>query len=76
MKLAMRRARSTFQTSMTNTLTTATEGDGALPGDYKVVVSASTVDMRDLAKQQGGLVHQGGADTRELFRILRGARFT
>jgi hypothetical protein len=39
------------------TLTTASEGDGALPGDYKVVISSSNLDTRELAK--GGLLHQG-----------------
>jgi major membrane immunogen (membrane-anchored lipoprotein) len=44
------------------TLTTAVDGDGALPGDYKVVISSTTVDMTKLAKKSGGLVHQGDAD--------------
>jgi len=44
-------------------LSTSGEGtDGALPGDYKVVIIATSVDMRDLAKKTGGLVHQGDAD--------------
>ena len=44
-------------------LSTSGEGtDGALPGDYKVVIIASGVDMRELAKKTGGLVHQGDAD--------------
>jgi len=42
------------------TLTTLVDGDGALPGDYRVVISASGVDMTDLAKK--GLVHQGDKD--------------
>ncbi|HZW29931.1 MAG TPA: hypothetical protein VFF52_04440 [Isosphaeraceae bacterium] len=41
------------------TLTTATEGDGALPGEYNVVISSSSLDTRELAK--GGLLHQGDA---------------
>src|SRR5262249_10107467 len=38
------------------TLTTANEGDGALPGEYKVVIISSGVDMRELAKKSGGMV--------------------
>jgi hypothetical protein len=41
------------------TLTTAIEGDGALPGDYNVMISSSDLDTRELAK--GGLLHQGDA---------------
>jgi hypothetical protein len=44
------------------TLTTSTEGDGALPGDYRVIIVATTVDMGDMAKKSGGLIHQGDAD--------------
>jgi hypothetical protein len=41
-------------------LTTSGDGaDGALAGDYKVLVLSTTVDMRGLAKESGGLVHQG-----------------
>lgn len=39
------------------TVTTATPNDGALPGDYKVIVTASDLDV---AKLSGGqLLHQG-----------------
>jgi hypothetical protein len=42
-------------------LTTSGEGaDGALAGDYNVLVLSSTVDMRPLA-EGGKLVHQGDA---------------
>jgi len=44
------------------TLTTSEPNDGALPGDYKVIIISSGVDMTDLAKKSGGLVHQGDAD--------------
>jgi len=50
------------------TLTTATEGDGALPGEYKVVISSSTVDMTDLAKKSGGLVRQGDAEFQKIVK--------
>lgn len=41
------------------TLTTATPDDGALPGEYKVMVLATTIDTTELAKEHGGLLHQG-----------------
>ena len=50
------------------TLTTATEGDGALAGEYKVVISSSTVDMRDLAKKQGGMAHQGDEEFQKIVK--------
>jgi hypothetical protein len=40
-------------------LTTATPNDGALPGEYKVIILSSDLDVADLAKKQGGLLHQG-----------------
>jgi major membrane immunogen (membrane-anchored lipoprotein) len=43
-------------------LTTAVEGDGALPGDYKVVIISTNVNMAGLAAKTGGLAHQGDAD--------------
>jgi hypothetical protein len=43
------------------TLTTANSGDGALPGEYKVMILASDLDVTKLAKEQGGLLHQGDA---------------
>jgi hypothetical protein len=52
----------------TYTLTTAVEGDGALPGDYKVVISSSTVDMRELSKKQGGMVHQGDEEFQKIVK--------
>jgi len=47
----------------TYSLTTATPNDGALPGEYKVIILSSDLDVADLAKQQGqgGLLHQGDA---------------
>jgi hypothetical protein len=43
------------------TLTTSgtTPGDGALAGDYKVSISASDLDLSGVAKQDGGMIHQG-----------------
>jgi hypothetical protein len=42
-------------------LTTANAGDGALPGEYKVIILSSTLDTAEVAKAQGhgGLLHQG-----------------
>jgi hypothetical protein len=40
-------------------LTTATSDDGAMPGEYKVMVLSSNLDVSGLAKAQGGLLHQG-----------------
>jgi hypothetical protein len=41
-------------------LTTSGEGaDGALPGEYNVLVLSTTVDMTGLSKEMGGMVHQG-----------------
>jgi hypothetical protein len=40
-------------------LTTSTPGDGALPGDYKIVIVASDVDIAAMAKKTGGQLHQG-----------------
>jgi len=54
------------------TLTTSGEGgDGALPGDYRIAISASGVDMTGLAKKTGGLVHQGDADFK---KVVEGAK--
>jgi hypothetical protein len=44
------------------TMTTATADDGALPGEYKVVIFASNLDVPELAKKQGGLLHQGDTE--------------
>jgi hypothetical protein len=43
-------------------LSTAGGGDGALPGEYKVIVIASTLDLSELAKKTGGMIHQGEAE--------------
>lgn len=50
------------------TLTTAVEGDGVLAGEYKVVISALTVYMTGLAKQSGGMVHQGDKDFQKIVK--------
>jgi hypothetical protein len=49
-------------------LTTSINGDGALPGEYKVLISSSTVDMRELAKKQGGMVHQGDEEFQKIVK--------
>jgi len=41
------------------TLTTSTPSDGALPGEYKVIITASNLDIAELTK--GQLLHQGDA---------------
>src|SRR4051812_48645787 len=48
--------------------TSGAEGEGALPGDYKVIVIATTMDTTELAKQSGGLVHQGGPEFQKLLK--------
>jgi hypothetical protein len=42
-------------------LTTSTPNDGALAGEYKVIIMSSDLDVADVAKKQGhgGLLHQG-----------------
>jgi len=52
------------------TLTTANEGDGALPGEYNVVISSSNLDVAPLAQKQGGVLHQGDA---EHVKAIKGA---
>ena len=44
------------------TLSTSGDDDGALPGDYKVIILATDLDMTDLAKKSGGMIHQGDKD--------------
>jgi hypothetical protein len=48
--------------------TSGASGEGALPGDYKVVIIATTVDMRDLAKKSGGLVRQGDTEFQQIVK--------
>ncbi len=45
-------------------LTTATPNDGALAGEYKVIIMSSDLDIAEVAKAQGhgGMLHQGDAD--------------
>jgi len=43
-------------------LTTSTPNDGALPGEYKVIILSSDLDVTEQAKKQGGLLHQGDAE--------------
>jgi major membrane immunogen (membrane-anchored lipoprotein) len=49
-------------------LTTSIKNDGAFPGEYKVVIVSSSVDMTDLAKKSGGLIHQGDADFQKVVK--------
>jgi hypothetical protein len=44
------------------TLSTAGQDDGALPGEYKVMVMSTTLDVTELGKKHGGLLHQGDAE--------------
>jgi hypothetical protein len=46
------------------TLTTAEEGDGALPGEYKVAVISQDIDMTEVLKEAGG----GAGRQSETFR--------
>lgn len=48
-----------FVENGTYTMTTAVQGDGALPGEYKVMIVATDLDVTGLAQKQGGLLHQG-----------------
>jgi len=49
--------------------TSGAEGEGALPGDYKVIVIATTMDTTELAKQSPtGIVHQGGPEFQKLLK--------
>ncbi len=52
-------------------MTTSVEGDGALPGEYKVVISSSGVNMTELAKKSGGLVHQGDKDFQKVVKSAK-----
>ncbi len=49
-------------------LTTATNGDGALPGDYKVTVTSTDLNVADVAKKTGGLLHQGEAEHKKAIK--------
>jgi len=49
--------------------TSGTEGEGALPGDYKVIVISTSMDTTELAKKSpGGLVQQGGPEFQKLVK--------
>jgi hypothetical protein len=48
--------------------TSGASGEGALPGDYKVVIISTTVDMRELAKKSGGLVRQGDTEFQQIVK--------
>jgi len=63
-----RHATGTIENGAYKLSTSGSEGEGALPGDYKVVIIATTVDMTELAKQSGGLVHQGGPEFQKIVK--------
>jgi len=63
-----RHATGTIENGSYRLSTSGAEGDGALPGDYKVIVISTTVDMTELAKKSGGLVHQGDADFQKVVK--------
>jgi hypothetical protein len=50
------------------TLTTLTPGDGALPGDYKVIIVSSDLDTKALAEKTGGIFHQGDPEHQKAMR--------
>jgi len=53
------------------TLTTSTPNDGALPGEYKVIIMSSDLDVAALAKGQGGLLHQGDSKHVEALKAAK-----
>jgi hypothetical protein len=55
------------------TLTTSGQspGDGALPGDYKVSIAASDLDLSGVAKQDGGVIHQGEKAHRDALKSAK-----
>jgi hypothetical protein len=63
-----RHATGTIENGSYTLSTLGASGDGALPGDYKVVIISTTVDMRELAKKSGGLVRQGDKDFQEVLK--------
>src|SRR3954453_1111331 len=64
-----RHATGTIENGSYTLSTSGAEGEGALPGDYKVIVIATTVDMTELAKQSPtGLVHQGGPEFQKIVK--------
>jgi len=63
-----RHATGTIENGSYTLSTSGTEGEGALPGDYKVIIISTTVDMTELAKQTGGLVHQGGPEFQKIVK--------
>ena len=63
-----RHATGTIENGSYKLSTSGAEGDGALPGDYKVIVISTTVDMTELAKKSGGLVHQGDTDFQKIVK--------
>jgi hypothetical protein len=50
------------------TLTTAIDGDGALPGDYKVLISSSNINIASIAEKTKAVVHQGGDEFRAMIK--------
>jgi major membrane immunogen (membrane-anchored lipoprotein) len=66
-----RHATGTIENGSYTLSTSGAEGEGALPGDYKVIIISTGVDMTELAKKSGGLVHQGDADFQ---KVVKGAK--
>lgn len=52
-------------------LTTATPNDGALVGEYKVVIASSDLDTSTLAKKTGGLLHQGDTEHQKALQTAK-----
>jgi hypothetical protein len=51
-------------------LTTAVQGDGAFPGDYKVAIASSDLDTSALAKTTGPL-HQGDEEHQKALKAAK-----
>jgi hypothetical protein len=63
-----RHATGTIENGSYKLTTTGEGGDGALPGEYKVIIISTTVDMTELAKKSGGMVHQGDKDFQKIVK--------
>jgi hypothetical protein len=53
------------------TLTTAIAGDGALPGEYKVFITSSNIDISKAVQQGGGLLHHGEPEHRAAVKAAK-----
>lgn len=63
-----RHATGTIENGAYSLSTSGSSGDGALPGNYKVIIISTTVDMTELAKKSGGLVRQGDTDFQQVLK--------